>query len=303
MMEDELHTQVHQMAIHPKAKFEVNGNYDHNICLEDLKINSEPESKVTNRGFGCQEVTKMAEITTQPLGSGCLIGSRSGSVEESVTGVINGSDSTGEGKDNLVQQTSVDESTEVQTENGTASSVKDSSDDTVVPPGGLEIPKAQDSSHSTDCDSEQISENDSSVNNQDKTGSKEGKEKHGIERSVSFVDVYDDSNIDNVCDISEESSDRIEGEITFVDEKDMEVSGKSRLSNISRMITVCRTGRASKNMKEKPPIMPGTKRKPQTTQSWLLRLFESKMFDMSIAISYLFNSKEPGVQTYLGKCL
>jgi hypothetical protein len=36
-------------------------------------------------------------------------------------------------------------------------------------------------------------------------------------------------------------------------------------------------------------------------QSWLLRLFESRMFDMSIAISYLFNSKEPGVQTYLGK--
>ena len=36
-------------------------------------------------------------------------------------------------------------------------------------------------------------------------------------------------------------------------------------------------------------------------QSWLLRLFESKLFDMSIAISYLYNSKEPGVQTYLGK--
>lgn len=35
-------------------------------------------------------------------------------------------------------------------------------------------------------------------------------------------------------------------------------------------------------------------------QSWLLRLFESKLFDMSIAISYLYNSKEPGVQTYLG---
>ena len=35
-------------------------------------------------------------------------------------------------------------------------------------------------------------------------------------------------------------------------------------------------------------------------QSWLLRLFESKLFDMSIAIQYLFNSKEPGVQTYLG---
>lgn len=33
--------------------------------------------------------------------------------------------------------------------------------------------------------------------------------------------------------------------------------------------------------------------------SWLLRFFESKHFDMSIAISYLFNTKEPGVQTYL----
>lgn len=29
-------------------------------------------------------------------------------------------------------------------------------------------------------------------------------------------------------------------------------------------------------------------------QSWLLRLFESKLFDMNIAITYLYNSKEPG---------
>lgn len=51
----------------------------------------------------------------------------------------------------------------------------------------------------------------------------------------------------------------------------------------------------------KPPS--GSKRSRsavQGKQSWLLRLFESKLFDMSIAISYLFNSKEPGVQTYLG---
>lgn len=34
--------------------------------------------------------------------------------------------------------------------------------------------------------------------------------------------------------------------------------------------------------------------------SWLLRLFESKLFDMSIAIQYLFHSKEPGVQSYIG---
>ena len=36
-------------------------------------------------------------------------------------------------------------------------------------------------------------------------------------------------------------------------------------------------------------------------QSWLLRLFESKLFDMSLAITYLFNSKEQGVQVYIGK--
>ena len=40
---------------------------------------------------------------------------------------------------------------------------------------------------------------------------------------------------------------------------------------------------------------------PPAKQSWLLRLFESKLFDMSMAITYLFNSKEPGVQTYIGK--
>ena len=37
-----------------------------------------------------------------------------------------------------------------------------------------------------------------------------------------------------------------------------------------------------------------------TKQSWLLRWFESKMFDMSYAVMYLFNSKETGVQTYIG---
>lgn len=35
-------------------------------------------------------------------------------------------------------------------------------------------------------------------------------------------------------------------------------------------------------------------------QSWLLRWFESKLFDMSYAVIYLFNSKESGVQTYIG---
>lgn len=56
----------------------------------------------------------------------------------------------------------------------------------------------------------------------------------------------------------------------------------------------------------KPPLPNGkSKLRPSSGKqtSWLLRLFESKMFDMSIAISYLYNSKEPGVQTYLGKCV
>jgi len=32
-----------------------------------------------------------------------------------------------------------------------------------------------------------------------------------------------------------------------------------------------------------------------------LRLFESSVFNMSIAVQYLFNSKESGVLTYLGR--
>lgn len=42
---------------------------------------------------------------------------------------------------------------------------------------------------------------------------------------------------------------------------------------------------------------------PPAKESWLLRLFESKLFDMSIAITYLFNSKEAGVQAYIGNRL
>eukprot|EP00095_Tigriopus_kingsejongensis_P010476 maker-scaffold1269_size51662-snap-gene-0.14 protein:Tk10476 transcript:maker-scaffold1269_size51662-snap-gene-0.14-mRNA-1 annotation:"phosphatidylinositol 4-kinase beta" len=37
--------------------------------------------------------------------------------------------------------------------------------------------------------------------------------------------------------------------------------------------------------------------------SWLLRLFESKLFDSSLAIAYLFQSKEPGVLGYIGNKL
>nr|XP_008513235.1 PREDICTED: phosphatidylinositol 4-kinase beta isoform X4 [Equus przewalskii]XP_023496962.1 phosphatidylinositol 4-kinase beta isoform X4 [Equus caballus] len=50
----------------------------------------------------------------------------------------------------------------------------------------------------------------------------------------------------------------------------------------------------------------GARRRRQNNsakQSWLLRLFESKLFDISMAISYLYNSKEPGVQAYIGNRL
>lgn len=43
--------------------------------------------------------------------------------------------------------------------------------------------------------------------------------------------------------------------------------------------------------------------KPNSSNGLLLRLFESTHFDTSMAIMYLFNSKEPGVQSYLGNKL
>lgn len=45
------------------------------------------------------------------------------------------------------------------------------------------------------------------------------------------------------------------------------------------------------------------KQKNSGKQSWLLRLFECKLFDISMGISYLYNSKEPGVQAYIGNRL
>jgi phosphatidylinositol 4-kinase len=58
----------------------------------------------------------------------------------------------------------------------------------------------------------------------------------------------------------------------------------------------------------KEKILNGIKEKSasssqKSSSCLLLRLFESKLFDMSIAMSYLFKSKECGVQTYLGNKL
>lgn len=42
---------------------------------------------------------------------------------------------------------------------------------------------------------------------------------------------------------------------------------------------------------------------PPPQDFWLMRLFQSNLFNMSIAIGYLFNSKEEDVQAYLGNKL
>lgn len=53
-----------------------------------------------------------------------------------------------------------------------------------------------------------------------------------------------------------------------------------------------------------PSVQPESSSPPSSSkQSWLLRLFESKLFDVSMAISYLYKSKEPGVQAYIGNRL
>uniref|UniRef100_A0AAQ5ZE54 Phosphatidylinositol 4-kinase beta n=1 Tax=Amphiprion ocellaris TaxID=80972 RepID=A0AAQ5ZE54_AMPOC len=52
-----------------------------------------------------------------------------------------------------------------------------------------------------------------------------------------------------------------------------------------------------------PNSRPESSSPSSSKQSWLLRLFESKLFDVSMAISYLYKSKEPGVQAYIGNRL
>ena len=58
----------------------------------------------------------------------------------------------------------------------------------------------------------------------------------------------------------------------------------------------------SKLTTESPSIepLPGTAVSGLTRESWLLRLFESDLFDMSIAITYLYKSRDPGVLSYIG---
>lgn len=68
------------------------------------------------------------------------------------------------------------------------------------------------------------------------------------------------------------------------------------------------SGKQGGSSQQNPPLSarPASSLLPSASsskQSWLLRLFESKLFDVSMAISYLYKSKEPGVQAYIGNRL
>lgn len=70
------------------------------------------------------------------------------------------------------------------------------------------------------------------------------------------------------------------------------------------MTLCCGTGQPEKQQQQQPKVPrqdTTAQQQPKPTEGCLLRLFESQVFDMSMAISYLFNSKEPGVQSYLGE--
>lgn len=62
-------------------------------------------------------------------------------------------------------------------------------------------------------------------------------------------------------------------------------------------------GVSHQDVASESPSMPPSSSSSSSKQSWLLRLFESKLFDVSMAISYLYKSKEPGVQAYIGNRL
>ncbi len=95
-----------------------------------------------------------------------------------------------------------------------------------------------------------------------------------------------------VCEMSESSSDRASPTRSHSGEE-MEED-----QNNGRVTPECATTPSNEidlNLLNSPV--------PQPQNFWLMRLFQSKLFDMSIAIGYLFNSKEADVQAYLGNKL
>lgn len=80
----------------------------------------------------------------------------------------------------------------------------------------------------------------------------------------------------------------------------LEVAVQRELAGAA-MTLCCGATQPDDETMKKPFAIRRQESQPKPTEGCLLRLFESQIFDMSMAISYLFNSKEPGVQSYLGK--
>lgn len=95
--------------------------------------------------------------------------------------------------------------------------------------------------------------------------------------------------------------------ITQVTSSPPSVANMSQNELAGAAMTLCcgttATQQETETVKKQPDVIRRQQqetKQPKPSEGCLLRLFESQIFDMSMAISYLFNSKEPGVQSYLG---
>ncbi len=92
--------------------------------------------------------------------------------------------------------------------------------------------------------------------------------------------------------------------MTNADSSDKAVkSSPKRKLLLSLSPKVTSTVSPSAVMEASSPSCPALKTPSGGSKTWLLRLFESKMFDTAMAMAYLFNSKEPGVLGYIGNKL
>ncbi|XP_067666959.1 phosphatidylinositol 4-kinase beta-like [Haliotis asinina] len=235
-----LHVQIHQAAIHPKGRFEVNGNYIEKCKMADV------DSLNLENGFLPNGLPKIISPNDEAPSEHQCNGHQEDGEESSE--VADQSCSSGE-HTNSVDVVEGDDDNQLVT----------------VPVCIGPLPR--------------------------------------VTEEVEHVDpIQGDATLEESIHV--DSVQGSDSERTKADEDDKKLDPKKgvRLSlHLRHPFTSCRSSK-DKNLKDKPPL-PGTvkpKSKPAPRQSWLLRLFESKLFDMSIAISYLFNSKEPGVQTYLG---
>lgn len=88
--------------------------------------------------------------------------------------------------------------------------------------------------------------------------------------------------------------------LDFSNTRDIAVAMPRDLAGAA-MTLCCGTGQPDfETVSRQPNVQKEETTQPKSSEGCLLRLFESQVFDMSMAISYLFNSKEPGVQSYLG---